>query len=103
MFTHLHTISSNLVFDLDAQLERLSAVAHVAVGRMDNPILVAIAQGFPAPIPLSHPTLSSFVEAELIAARLNNLQGTSDRQRIAILRILAGEDGSSCGAFLKKI
>jgi hypothetical protein len=93
MFIPCHTITSDLVFDLDAQLSILDAAAHVAVGRMDNPVLVAIAQGFRAPVALNHPALDSFVEAELIAARLNNLQGISDRQRIAILRSLA----SVCG------
>ncbi|MDY7566836.1 hypothetical protein QN400_24585 [Pseudomonas sp. RTC3] len=94
MFTPCHTITSDMVFDLDAQLNSLDAVAHVAVGRMDNPVLVAIAQGFLAPVALNHPTLNSFVEAELIAARLNNLQGISDRQRIAILRSLASVVGN---------
>ena len=94
MFIPSPTITSDLVFDLDAQLNSLNAVAHVAVGPMDHPVLVAIAQGFCAPVALNHPTLSSFVEAELIAARLNNLQGISDRQRIAILRSLASECGN---------
>lgn len=82
------TISSELVRDLDAQLNRLGAVA--AVWHTDTPALVAIGQGFPYPVLLNHPTLSSFVEAELIAARLNALQGVGDRQRIAILRSMAG-------------
>lgn len=89
MCIHPNTISSDLVRDLDAQLNRLGAVAHVAVGHMDTPALVAISQGFPAHITLNHPTLSSFVEAELIAARLNALQGIGDCQRIAILRSMA--------------
>lgn len=90
MFIPCHTITSGLIFDLDAQLNRLGAVVHVAVGRMDHPVLVAIARGFLVPVALNHPTLSSFVEAELFATRLNDLQGISDRQRIAILRSLAG-------------
>lgn len=94
MFIPCHTITSNLIFDVDAQLNRLGAVAHVAVGPMGNPVLVAIAQGFRVPVAINHPTLSSFVEAELFAARLNNLQGISDRQRIAILRSQAGVGGN---------
>ncbi|MBN3967547.1 hypothetical protein IMW75_20005 [Pseudomonas gregormendelii] len=82
------TISSELVRDLDAQLNRLGAVA--AVWHTDTPALVAIGQGFPYPVHLNHPNLSSFVEAELIAARLNALQGVGDRQRIAILRSMTG-------------
>jgi hypothetical protein len=89
MYIHPNTISSDLVRDLDAQLNRLGAVAHVAVGRTDTPALFAIGQGFPEPVPLNHLTLSSFIEAELIAARLNALQGIGDRQRIAILRNMA--------------
>lgn len=88
MFIPPHTISSELVRDLDAQLNRLGAVA--AVWHTDTPVLVAIGQGFPYPVQLNHPPLSTFVEAELIAARLNALQGIGDRQRIAILRSMTG-------------
>lgn len=91
MFVHPHTIASELVRDLDAQLNYLGAVAHVAAELTDSPALVAIGQGFPAPVPLNHPILGSFVEAELIAARLNSLQGIGDRQRIAILRHMTQE------------
>ena len=83
MFTH-HTICSDLVRDLDAQLNQLGAVA--AVWHTETPVLVAIARGFPYPVQLRHPPLSSFVEAELIAVRLNALQGMDDRHRIAILQ-----------------
>jgi hypothetical protein len=93
MFTHPHIISSDLVRDLDKQLTRLGAVAHVAVEHFDTPILVAIGQGFLVPISLHHPTIMSFVEAELIAARLNDLQGIGDRQRITILQSMAGAAG----------
>lgn len=93
MFIHPHMISSDLVRDLDAQLNRLGAVAHVAVGETDTSALVVIGQGFPAPFPRNHPTLSSFVEADLIAASLNALQGVGDRQRVAILRSMTGAGG----------
>jgi len=93
MFSHPHIISSDLVHDLDKQLTRLGAVAHVAVEHFNTPILVAIGQGFLAPVSLHHPTISSFVEAELIAARLNALQGIGDRQRITILHSMAGAAG----------
>ena len=79
-------ISSDLVRDLDAQLNRLGAVAHVTLGSTDNPALVAISYDLAAPILLDHPAFDSFVEAELIAARLNALQGVGDRQRVAILQ-----------------
>ena len=93
MFIHPHVISSDLVRDLDKQLTRLGGFAHVAVEHIDTPILVAIGRGFLAPISLHHPTISSFVEAELIAARLNALQGIDDRQRITILQSMAGAAG----------
>ena len=85
MLTH-SAISSDLVRDLDTQLNRLGAVAHVTVDHTDGPTLVAIDYDLAAPIPLDHPVIGSFVEAELIAARLNALQGIGDRQRVAILQ-----------------
>ena len=87
------TVSSELVRTLDEQLTRLGAVAHVASDRADTPVLVALSQGWTTPHPLNHPTLDSFVEAELLAARLNALQGVGDRERIAILRSMAGTGG----------
>lgn len=97
MFTH-HTICSDLVRDLDAQLNRLGAVA--AVWHTETPALLAIGRGFPYPVQLRHPTLSSFVEAELIAARLNALQGIGDRHRIAILQSMIDAGGHGCGSFV---
>lgn len=91
MFTHPHTICGDLVRDLDAQLNRLGAVA--AVWHTETPALVAIGQGFPYPVHLRHPPLRSFVEAELIAARLNALQGIDDRHRIEILQSMIGAGG----------
>ncbi|MFU2326823.1 hypothetical protein [Pseudomonas sp. NFX98] len=93
MFIHPHIVSSELVHELDRQLTRLGAVAHVAVEHFDTPILVAIGRGFLAPVSLHHPTINSFVEAELIAARLNALQGIGDRQRIRILQSINGAAG----------
>lgn len=93
MFMHHPSISSDLVFDLDAQLNRLGAVAHVVVGSADTPELVAIGHAFPGMIPLNYPPISSFVEAELIATRLNTMQGIGDRQRIVILRSMTGSGG----------
>ena len=93
MFIQPHKFSSDLVLELDRQLTRLGAVAHVAVEDFDTPVLVAIGLAFLAPVSLHHPTISSFVEAELIAARLNALQGIGDRQRITILRSMAGATG----------
>ena len=96
MFTH-HTICSDLVRDLDAQLNHLGAVA--AVWHTETPVLVAIARGFPYPVQLRHPPLSSFVEAELIAVRLNALQGIDDRHRIAILQSIIDAGGHGCCSY----
>lgn len=85
MLTHSN-IFSDLVRDLDAQLNHFGAAAHVTVGFNDSPALVGIGHDLPAPIVLDHPAFGSFVEAELIAARLNALQGIGDRQRVAILQ-----------------
>ena len=93
MFIHPHMISSDLVRNLDAQLNRLGALAHVAVGHTDTSAQVAIGQVIPAPFPLNHPALSSFAEADLIAASLNAFQGKGDRQRVAILRSMTGAGG----------
>lgn len=92
MSTHPNTISSDLVRDLDEQLTHLGAVAHVSVDHAEL-VLVAIRTDFAAPVPLEHPPLGSFVEAELIAARLNVLQGVGDRERIAILQRMASAGG----------
>lgn len=86
MFPQSSTFTSDLVDDLDKQLSHLSAVAHVTVDDTGNLALVAIGQSWPAPLPLRHPDLSSFVEAEALAARVNTLQGASDRDRISALR-----------------
>lgn len=92
MFTHPKSISSDLVRDLDEQLTRLDAVAHVSVDHAEL-VLVAIRTDFAAPVPLDHPPIGSFVEAELIAARLNALQGVGDRGRMAILQRMASAGG----------
>ncbi|HUE91857.1 hypothetical protein [Pseudomonas sp.] len=85
MFNQIH-IPAEVVHDLDEQLSQLGAIAHVAADRGESPSLVAIAQGFSTPLPLTHPRIETFIEAELIAARVNALQGAGDRQRIVILR-----------------
>lgn len=92
MFTHPYTISSDLVRDLDEQLTRLGAAVHVSVDRAEL-VLVAIRTDFATPVPLDHLPIGSFVEAELIAARLNALQGVGDRERIAILQRMASTGG----------
>ncbi|MDH4610315.1 hypothetical protein [Pseudomonas sp. BN102] len=86
MFPQPSTFPSDLVECLDKQLNHLNAIVHVTVDNSGNLVLVAIGQSWPAPLPLRHPTLSSFVEAETLAARLNTLQGASDRDRISALR-----------------
>lgn len=75
-------VSPTLIADLDAQLTQrgLSAV-HVEAG----PLLVGLSWDAPAAVALDHPQLDSYHEAELIAARLNALSGTSDGERTRML------------------
>lgn len=105
-------ISSDLVFDLDAQLQRASCCAVHVVAGPDGPVLAAIdwptPQSHPQippttpgnrrlplrgvdennsqipPITLVHPKLESFLHAEQLAARVNSLAGTGDSERAAI-------------------
>lgn len=74
-------ISPDLIADLDAQLMQLRCCGcHVAPG----PVLVGIGWDAPA-IPLDHSQLDSYLEAELVAQRVNWLQGTSDVERSRII------------------
>ncbi|WP_415754268.1 hypothetical protein [Pseudomonas leptonychotis] len=78
-------ISSDLIADLDQQLMRLGCCGcHVYPG----PVLVGISWGA-APKALDHRALDSYLEAELIARRVNNLQCTSDSERSRILAEVA--------------
>ncbi|MCY1279284.1 hypothetical protein D9M69_551730 [compost metagenome] len=86
MFPQPSTFPSDLVESLDKQLSHLSAIAHVTVDDTGSLALVAIGQNWPTPLPLHHSALSSFIDAEALAARLNALQGASDRDRITTLR-----------------
>jgi hypothetical protein len=86
MFPQPSQFPSDLVDDLDQQLSRDGAIAHATVDPTGNLVLVAIGVSWPTPLPLRHPALSSFVEAEALAARVNTLQGASDRDRINALR-----------------
>lgn len=75
-------ISAELIADLDAQLISLQCCAvHVIPG----PSLVGISWDRSEPIPLEHPELDSYLQAELIAQRVNALQGTSDHVRSQIV------------------
>lgn len=96
--TQSHHISTDLVRDLDEQLSRLNAVAHVSSDLGDTPVLVAISRDLIEPLPLDHPPIDSFVEAELIAARVNALQGSGDRYRITILRSMSDKGGATDAA-----
>ena len=80
-------VSPDLIADLDAQLSHqgLSAV-HVAPG----PVLVGLNWDAASPVALDHPQLDSYCEAELIAARLNALCGTSDGERTRMLGSIKG-------------
>lgn len=78
-------ISPDLIADLDKQLMRLGCSGcHVYPG----PVLVGISWSA-APKILDHPALDSYLEAELIARRVNNLQGTDDSERSRILAEVA--------------
>lgn len=75
-------VSTELIANLDAQLNSLECCAvHVIAG----PSLVAISWGLPRPMPLEHPELDSYLQAELIAQRVNALQGSSDHERSQIV------------------
>ena len=75
-------VSPELIADLDAQLtQRGLCAVHVAPG----PLLHGLSWDAPAAVALDHPQLDSYHEAELIAARLNALHGTSDNERTRML------------------
>lgn len=75
-------VSPHLIADLDAQLIALGlSVVHVSPG----PVLQAIGWDSPEPVPLDHPQIDSYLEAEMIALRLNRLTGISDNERTRIL------------------
>jgi hypothetical protein len=78
-------VSTELIADLDAQLMRLGCGAcHVVAG----PALVGIAWDAPAPVTLEHPELDTYLQAEMIAQRVNALQSTSDVERSRILKTI---------------
>lgn len=78
-------ISPELIADLDAQLTRLGCCAvHVTTG----PSLVAITWDLAEPYPLEHVQLDTYLQAEMIAQRVNALQSTSDVERSRILKTI---------------
>lgn len=80
-------VTPEMIADLDAQMERLECCAcHVAAG----PVLVAIEWNTQSVMPLEHSELDSYLQAELIAQRVNALQGTTDSDRTKIVRALLG-------------
>lgn len=75
-------VRPELIVDLDSQLTSLQCCAvHVASG----PALVGISWRRSGPIPLEHPALDSYLQAELISQRVNALQGSSDYERSQIV------------------
>ena len=75
-------VSHELIAALDAQLASLQCCAvHVIPG----PTLVGISWDRSGPISLNHYELDSYLQAELIAQRVNALQGTSDHVRSQIV------------------
>lgn len=80
-------VTPEMIADLDAQMGRLECSAcHVAAG----PVLVAIGWNTQSVMPLEHSGLDSYLQAELIAQRVNALQGTTDNDRTKIVRALLG-------------
>jgi hypothetical protein len=80
-------VTSELIADLDAQLMRLQCCAcHVAAG----PVLVGIGWSNQSVMPLEHYELDSYLQAEMIAQRVNALQGATDSERTHIVRALLG-------------
>lgn len=75
-------VSAELIAELDAQISILQCCAiHVIPG----PCLVGISWNRAGPIRLDHPELDSFLQAELIAQRVNALQSTTDLARSQIV------------------
>lgn len=75
-------VSPELIAALDSQLNCLQCCAvHVTPG----PSLVGLSWDRSEPIPLEPPELDSYLQAELIAQRVNALQGTSDQERSQIV------------------
>lgn len=79
---NLPYVTSEIVSDLDEQLTRLGcSAAHVAPG----PLLLGLG---PRAIPLQHQQLDSYLQAELIVARVNALQGATDAERTQLFAAL---------------
>jgi len=75
-------VSAELIAYLDTQLISLQCCSvHVAPG----PLLVGLSWELPDFVPLKHPELSSYLQAELIAQRVNALQGSGDYERSQIV------------------
>ena len=80
-------ISAELIADLDAQLIVLGCcAAHVVPG----PKLIGVGWGVDTVFHLNHPQLDTYLEAEMIAQRVNGLQGTSDADRSSLVSHLGG-------------
>lgn len=79
-------ISADLVRELDAQLSPRGLVAHVSTEHGPLPVLVGVGWGLAEPVLLQHSPLETFLEAELLAQRLNLLQSVSDSQRLLIVQ-----------------
>lgn len=75
-------VSHELIAALDAQLTSLRCCAvHVIPG----PFLAGISWDRARPISLNHYELDSYLQAELIAQRVNALHGTCDKERSHIV------------------
>lgn len=78
-------VTCEMVSDLNAQLIHSDCVAvHVAPG----PALVGLSASIEAPLALEHAQLDSYLQAELLAARVNALLGASDAERTQWLAAL---------------
>jgi hypothetical protein len=75
-------VSAELIAYLDTQLISLQCCSvHVAPG----PLLVGVSWELPDFVPLEHPELSSYLQAELIAQRVNALLCSSDYERSQVV------------------
>lgn len=78
-------INQEWIFDLDQQLSHAGYRAvHVTTGLR----LVGLSWGATGVLKLEHLELDSFLQAEMIAQRVNCLRGVCDQERMQLLELL---------------
>ena len=86
MFTTLpYRISSEQIQALDEQLTHPEMAAHVSSDYGLAPVLVGVNWGLAEPIRLDHPPLDNYLEAEMLATRVNERRGINDGTRQQIV------------------